>query len=97
MNQTLAPAPLFPLGQIVATPACLAAILASGEFPDRYTYRHQHDDYGDLAAADIAENALSIREGFRILSAYVLADGQRIYVITEADRSVTTLLLCSEY
>jgi len=89
--------PLFSLGQVTATPDCLAAILSSGEFPTTYTHRHQHGQWGDLGAADQAENDLSVREGYRILSAYILPTGVRIYVITEHDRSLTTLLLCSEY
>jgi hypothetical protein len=89
--------PLFALGQTVATSACLDAIGSSGVTPDHYLRQHQHGDFGDLDAADIAENHLSIKQGFRILSAYVLPSGERIYVITEADRSVTTLLLCEEY
>jgi hypothetical protein len=95
--QTLTKTPLFPVGQTVATRECLAEILACGEFPTTYVYRHCHGDYGDLGAADKAENDLSIKEGYRILSAYVLPSGKRIYCITEHDRSLTTLLLCSEY
>jgi hypothetical protein len=95
MTKTLTP--LFSLGQVTATPECLAAILSSGMFPDYYLRHHQHGEFGDLGAEDIAENHLSIQEGFRILSAYVLPDGLRIYVITEADLSLTTLLLVSEY
>jgi len=58
--------------------------------------RHMSGDWGDLSAEDKAENELSLREGFRILSAYEL-EGQRYWIITEADRSVTTILLPQEY
>jgi hypothetical protein len=89
--------PLFPLGQTVITPACLEEILSSGSSPILYLHQHQHGAWGDLCEADKQENWLSLREGYRILSAYVLPNGKRIYCITECDRSVTTLLLVSEY
>ena len=54
-------------------------------------------DPGDLSKADIAENWLSLREGFRILSAYTLSDGTKIWIITEADRSSTCVLLPEDY
>lgn len=59
--------------------------------------RHVTGDWGDLDRADAAENALSVREGFRLLSAYALPDGTRLWVITEPDRCATTLLLPDEY
>ncbi len=59
--------------------------------------RHVTGDWGDLDPADRAENELSLRAGFRLLSAYALPDGTRIWLITEADRSATTLLLPDEY
>lgn len=88
---------LFPLGQTLITPACLQEVLSCGETPSRYLHAHQHGDWGDLGFEDKRENELSLKEGYRILSAYVLPSGKRIYCITEEDRSVTTLLLCSEY
>ncbi len=62
-----------------------------------YLSRHLTGDWGDLDAEDVAGNEVSLREGFRLLSAYHLPDGTRIWIITEADRSVTTLLLPDEY
>ena len=59
--------------------------------------RHLTGDWGELSEADKAENELSVREGFRILSAYTMSKGVKIWVITEADRSVTTFLLPDEY
>jgi hypothetical protein len=94
--QTLSKA-LFPLGQTVITPSCLEEIHSSGSSPVVYLHKHQHGEWGDLGEADQAENWMSVREGYRILSAYVLPNGKRIYCITEWDRSVTTVLLCSEY
>jgi hypothetical protein len=88
---------LFRPGQVVATPGAIEAFNASGELPFDYLMRHLTGDWGDLDAADKAENELSVREGFRILSAYTLKSGVKIFVITEADRSATTFLLPSEY
>ena len=89
--------PLFLLGQVVATPGALAAFEASGNDPLAFVIKHVCLDPGDLSPEDIAENNLSLREGFRILSAYRLSDGTRIWIITEADRSSTCILLPSEY
>jgi len=88
---------LFPLGQTAITPACLEEVLTCGETPSRYLHQHQHGEWGDLGAEDKAENDLSVQQGYRILSAYVLPNGKRIYVITEHDRCVTTLLHVSQY
>ncbi len=65
--------------------------------PQPYLQRHLTGDYGELNAADIRENELSIEKGLRILSAYTLANETRIYIITEADRSLTTILRVDEY
>jgi len=65
--------------------------------PHSHAVRHSRGDWGDLDAEDAKENELSVREGFRILSNYALRTGERIWVITEADRSATTFLLPSEY
>jgi hypothetical protein len=89
--------PLFPLGRFVATPRALAAFEASGDDPLAFVIKHVCLDPGDLSPADVAENKLSLREGFRILSAYRLSDGTRIWIITEADRSSTCILLPEEY
>lgn len=89
--------PRFSLGQLVATPGALAALQAAGEDPFNLLQRHQVGDWGDLPAEDKAENELSLRHGFRLLSRYVLSTNAKIWVITEADRSVTTLLLPNDY
>ena len=62
-----------------------------------FLHRHVVGDWGDLDGDDRAENELSVQEGFRILSAYHLRNGTKIWVITEADRSSTTILLPEEY
>ena len=89
--------PLFPLGRVVATPGALAALEAAGELPHRYLARHVRGDWGELPDEDRKENELSLREGFRILSAYRTRLGVRLWVITEADRSSTCVLLPEEY
>ena len=89
--------PLFPLGQVVMTPGAAAALEASGDDPLAFLIKHVCLDPGELDAHDIAENKLSVEQGFRILSAYRLTDGTRIWIITEADRSSTCILLPSEY
>jgi len=87
----------FSLGQTVITPGALDSILSSGGNPSAYLDRHLSGDWGELSAEDVAENELSVREGFRILSAYLLPDGVRIWIITEWDRSSTCILLPEEY
>ena len=92
-----APIPLFDLGQIVGTPGALHALQEAGQDPAPFLTRHVTGDWGDLSEEDRAENELSVQRGFRILSAYQLNTGVKIWVITEADRSATTFLLPSEY
>lgn len=79
------------------SPGALEAFKASGELPSTYLWRHLTGDWGDLTPEDHRENELSVREGFRILSAYALSNGTKIWIITEADRSSTTILLPDEY
>ena len=89
---------LFPLGQIVATPGALSALGGEGISSDALLTRHVTGDWGELSEDDRRENELSIEEGLRILSAYKLPHtGVKLWIITEADRSVTTLLLPDEY
>lgn len=90
-------APLFPLGRTVTTPGGLALLDHAGVNASTLLVRHQNGDFGDLDEADRVANVKAIRNHTRILSAYVLARGKRIWIITEADRSATTLLLPSEY
>ena len=87
----------FHLGSIVATPGALEALALAGETPSTFLHRHVIGDWGDVDGDDRAENEFSVQEGFRILSAYHLRDGTKIWIITEADRSSTTILLPSEY
>ena len=94
MTQTVQ---LFPLGQIVATPGALEALEQAGQGAHEFLSRHVSGDWGDLDADDRRENELSLQAGFRVLSAYHLTTGEKMWVMTEADRSATTLLLPSEY
>jgi hypothetical protein len=91
------PKPLFGLGQIVGTPRALDALIKAEQNPFELLVRHVTGDWGDLDDEDKKENELSDKEGFRILSAYKLETGVKVWVITEWDRSVTTFLLPEEY
>lgn len=90
-------APLFPLGRIVATPGALRALERAEQSPIEFLDRHAQSDWGELDEADKGENAFSARYGFRILSAYTTSAGDTIWIVTEADRSVTTFLTPDEY
>lgn len=88
----------FNPGQVVATPGALAALEASGDSLLSYLQRHLSGDWGDVAPEDARdENELSLKNDWRLLSAYTLKSGTKIWVITEADRSSTCLLLPEEY
>jgi hypothetical protein len=87
----------FPIGQLVATPGALEAFRRAGDSPFIYLRRHLHGDWGDLDAGDKAANNQALVDGIRLLSAYHLRDGTKIWLITEADRSATTFLLPEEY
>ena len=89
--------PLFPLGQVVATPGALQALENAGQEPEEFFNRHDRGDWGEVSEADKQENDFSVTHGFRILSAYTTSAGEHLWIITEADRSATTILLPSEY
>lgn len=89
--------PLFSLGQIVATPGALSALERANQTAGEFLLRHVAGDWGDLDCHDIAENEYSLTHGFRLLSSYRTTAGETLWVITEADRSATTLLLPDEY
>lgn len=86
----------FPLGRVVATPGALELLEEAGEDPVRYLTRHRSGDWGAVSPEDAEENELSLKCGWRILSSYLVRD-RCIWIITEADRSVTTILLPEEY
>lgn len=87
---------LFPLGQIVATPSALTSLAQSNLSALDLLSRHASGDFGNLNEEDRRENFFSIQHGFRILSSYH-SGGGKLYIITEANRAVTTILLASEY
>lgn len=87
----------FKLGAIIATPRAVRALDEANQVPEEFLARHQSGDWGEVSSEDWKENELSVREGFRVLSAYVLSTGKKIWIITEADRSFTTLLLPEDY
>jgi len=88
---------LFPLGQVVATPGALEALEHSAINAADLLKRHLSGDWGNVPPEDAEENLRSIENGWRILSSYPINDDQNLWIITEADRSVTTLLLPEEY
>ncbi len=87
----------FTLGQVVATPGALAALQAYQMDPAQLLHRHVQGDWGTLDPDDSAANEYALQSGERLLSNYPLAADCRIWIITEWDRSVTTLLLPEEY
>jgi hypothetical protein len=88
--------PLFSLGQIVATPGVLKLCEENGISPIDYLGRHQCGDWGSVPPEDWKSNDEALVYGGRVLSAYTVK-GTKVWIITEWDRSVSTLLLPSEY
>jgi len=89
--------PLFDLGQLVATPGALAVLEKTRQNPMEFLSRHVTGDWGEIPEEDKKENLFSLEKGFRLLSSYRTTAGDRVWVITEANRSHTTLLLPEEY
>lgn len=93
----------FKLGQIVATPSAIAAINRSKQSPAEFLRRHQLCDWGDICSEDKKLNDEAVaHEGDltkqqRVLSAYKTVLGDVIWIITEYDRSISTILLPSDY
>ena len=87
----------FPLGQLVMTTGAAAAFERTREQPLSYVVRHAQGDWGELDADDVQENEFSLKRRLRLLSRYTLGDKTVIWIITEADRSATTILLPDEY
>jgi hypothetical protein len=89
--------PLFPLGRIVATPGALAALERAKQPAACFVSRHAIGDWGELEPRDAAENEYGRAHGLRLLSSYTTVAGEKLWIITEADRSATTVLLPEEY
>lgn len=90
------PTTRFPLGRIVATPAALDLLERHGRLPIEFIARHARGDWGELDPADARANAAALRSGARLLSSYPIGD-ETLWLITEADRSATTLLTPADY
>jgi hypothetical protein len=86
----------LPLGRVVATPEALNLLMDAGEDAFDYLARHATGDWGELCSFDRRQNEVALRDGNRVLSSYPVGEG-KIWVITEANRSVTTILLPEDY
>jgi hypothetical protein len=89
--------PIFALGRLTSTPGALEALQESGQTPWFFLSRHVAGDWGDLSDEDRRLNDEAVKDGSRILSAFRTLKGKKVWIITEADRNVTTLLLPEEY
>jgi hypothetical protein len=87
----------FELGQTVMTPGADAAMRAAHQAPPEFLLRHKHGDWGELPPEDAHENEWSLANDARLVSAYRTRADEKLWVITEWDRSATTLLLPEEY
>jgi hypothetical protein len=81
----------------VATPGALTALEKAGQNAMDFLSRHATGDWGEVSEEDRKENQYSLQHGFRLLSSYQTSAGDRVWVITERDRTHTTILLPSEY
>lgn len=88
---------LFPLGQTVMTIGAKQSLIESSQQPIEFLSKHQSGDWGIVGNEDWQENEFSLKNGYRLLSVYLTANGEKLWIITEADRSVTTILLPEEY
>ena len=96
MNKTTNSKPLFSLGQTVAKPGALELLEENGQTPSELISQHHSGQWGDLDEEDKQANDAALKDGSRLFSSYKVGNG-KLWVITEADRSSTTLLLPSEY
>jgi len=87
----------FELGQTVITPGAEEALEIAGQTAIEFLRRHVAGDWGELSDEEVTENDLSLEQGSRLLSRYETSKGERLWIITEADRSATTILLPIEY
>jgi hypothetical protein len=87
----------FALGRLFATPGAIRAMVLAGDDLFTYLARHARGDWGDVDADDWCANDQALLGGTRLLSAYSLRDRTRFWIITEGDRSATTVLLPEEY
>jgi hypothetical protein len=89
--------PKFDLGAVVATPGALELLQSADRHPLKFIIRHLEGDWGDLDEHDRLVNEHALLHGGRLLSSYRITGEERLWILTEADRSVTTLLRPEEY
>jgi hypothetical protein len=80
----------------MVTPAAAAALRAAGDEPANYLVRHQRCDPGDLCPEDVLENEIATQQGLRVVSIFSTALRQQLVLVSESDRSVTTIMLPEE-
>jgi hypothetical protein len=90
-------AALFALGNVVATPGALDLLTRTGVHPRTLIERHVTGDWSDMDIEDRKANRDAVFNGSRIFSAFNITATERLWLITEADRSATTFLLPTEY
>lgn len=89
--------PRFETGQVCSTPGALDAMMDAIQSPMEFIIRHMNGDWGEVCAEDHQANEEALGNNLRLLSAYRTRKDVRLWVITEADRSLTTILLPEEY
>jgi hypothetical protein len=89
--------PRFRVGWMLITPGALEALVEAQEDPKNFIYRHIQGDWGDVGSADWASNEEALNAGDRLFSVYQTRHGRKLWVITEANRFATTILLPDEY
>lgn len=97
MKEAVGSAANFPLGTVVLTPGAIDVLARSGETPTPMLVRHVTGDWGDVSGDDKQANERALLDGERLLSSYMTKLGEKLWVLTEADRECTTLLLPDEY
>ena len=96
-QKTAVSLPLFPLGQVLATPGALELLQTYQLSPLSFIQRHVVGDWGDICVEDQQVNADALQHGYRLMSVYAITPSEKLWIITEADRSCTPLLLPQEY
>jgi hypothetical protein len=87
----------FKVGWLLITPGALVALVEAQETPESFVYRHIQGDWGDVSPEDWAENEYAVAHSERLFSVYYTRHGRKLWVITEANRYATTILLPEEY
>lgn len=95
--ETITTSGRFALGRVLATPGAIETLATANINSVDLLLRHHQGDWGEMTEEDKAENEFSVDKELRIFSSYRISDDEKVWIITEADRSVTTLLLPSEY